>query len=116
MAYFAKLDANNVVDSVIVVGDEFAPTEQDGANWLNELYGEVSNWKQGYLDGRRYNLPCQGFTYDPVADAFIPAKPYNSWILNTATYQWEAPVPYPVDDHVYRWDEATQSWVDVKGA
>ena len=116
MANFAKLDEHNVVTTVVVVNDADAPTEQAGIDWLNNLYGETANWREGYEDGRRYNFPSAGFTYDAQVDAFIPPKPYPSWLLNTNTYQWQAPVPYPNDpDHMYRWDETTQSWVLVDG-
>lgn len=114
MAYFAKLDDHNVVTTVVVVSDVDAPTEQAGIDWLNNLYGETANWREGYEDGRRYNFPSAGFTYDVQVDAFIPPKPYPSWLLDTNTYKWQAPVPYPSDpDHIYRWDEATESWVMI---
>ena len=51
--------------------------------------------------------------FDVTAQAFIPPKPYPSWLLNTTIYQWKAPVPYPDDGKVYYWDEATLSWVLV---
>jgi hypothetical protein len=50
---------------------------------------------------------------DGVVGVFYAPQPYPSWILNTSTYLWEAPVPYPTDGNEYVWNEATQSWVLV---
>jgi hypothetical protein len=58
----------------------------------------------------RKNYAGIGYSYDPVRDAFIPPKPFNSWILNEDTCIWEPPIPYPTDDKLYSWNEETQSW------
>ena len=79
--------------------------------WIQTSY----NTRAGvHLNGRtplRKNYAGIGFTYDPALDAFIPPKPYASWVLNEDTCQWEAPVAYPSDDLKYSWDESTTSWV-----
>lgn len=118
MAHFAKIDSNNIVLDVNVVDNQtinnlpFPDSEPVGIAFLTEWSGGYSNWKQtSYNASFRYNYACIGFTYDATADAFIPPKPYPSWLLNTQRYIWEAPVPYPTDGKVYIWDEATQSWV-----
>ena len=54
-----------------------------------------------------------GWTYSDVANKFIPPQPYSSWILNEEINQWEAPIPYPIDDNFYNWDESTTSWIEV---
>jgi hypothetical protein len=61
----------------------------------------------------RKNYAGVGFSYDAQKDAFIPPKPYASWVLNETTCLWEAPTPYPDDGGVYRWDEDTTSWVQL---
>jgi hypothetical protein len=61
----------------------------------------------------RKNYAGIGFSYDPVRDAFIPPKPFDSWLLNEDTCLWSAPVPMPDDDKLYNWNEATQSWDEV---
>jgi hypothetical protein len=58
----------------------------------------------------RKNYAGIGYTYDAGRDAFIPPKPYASWVLNEGTCQWEAPVPMPTDGKRYAWDEATVTW------
>ena len=59
----------------------------------------------------RANYAGIGYTYNAYDDVFYAPQPYPSWILNTSTWLWEAPVPYPDDGNSYTWDEATQSWV-----
>ena len=120
MAHFAELDANNVVLRVIVVsnndtadGQTGEEVESIGIAFCQRLFG--GNWVQTSYNGKfRKRYAGIGYTYDRQYDAFIPPKPYPSWILNITTLDWEAPVSYPNDGKVYDWDEATQSWVLVE--
>ena len=121
MANFAQLDENYIVTEVVVVNNEtindlpFPESEPVGVAFLQSLFGSTTVWKQtSYTASYRKNYAGIGYTYDPVLDAFIPPKPYPSWVLNTATCQWQAPVPYPDDGKTYIWDEATLSWVLVE--
>lgn len=124
MAHFARLNENNFVTEVIVVNNEsinnlpFPESEPVGVEFCRSLYGKDTNWAQtSYNSNFRYNYAGIDYTFDPSASpsgAFIPPQPYPSWILNTTTYQWEPPVPYPDDGKVYEWDEATLSWVLVE--
>ena len=61
----------------------------------------------------RKNYAGIGYTYDRERDAFIPPKPYASWVLNEDTCQWDAPVAMPTDGKLYTWDETTQAWVEI---
>lgn len=123
MAHFAKLDANNVVTQVIVVGNkdtsdaDGVEKEYIGAAFCERLFG--GTWKQTSYNGNmRKNYAGIGYTYDANRDAFIPPKPYNSWVLVEETCQWKAPVDMPADagtgepPKFYFWDEATTSWVE----
>lgn len=117
MAHFAKLDENNIVLQVIVVGNStindlpFPESEPVGVAFCQSLFGHDTNWQQtSYNANFRKNYAGIGFTYDAALDAFIPPKPYPSWILNTQTCLWEAPIPYPNDGNRYIWNEETQSW------
>lgn len=111
MAYFAKLGTGNIVETVVVVNDSIATTEQAGIDFLNNLYGSRDVWKQTFTDGsQRKNYAGTGYTYDETKDAFIPQKPFNSWVLNDTTCQWEAPVALPDDGQKYIWNEETQQW------
>ena len=118
MAHFAQLDEANFVINVIVInnaaiGDlSFPESEPVGVTFCQSLYGANTVWKQTSYNAKfRQNYAGFGYTYDPVLDAFIAPQPYPSWLLNPTTYQWEPPIPFPIDDGVYVWDEATQSWL-----
>ena len=120
MAHFAQLDGNSVVLQVIVVSNEtvfnlpFPESEPVGVAFCQSLFGATAVWKQtSYNAGFRKNFAGVGFTYDPVLDAFIPPQPFPSWLLNTATCQWDPPVAYPTDGGFYVWNEETNSWVKV---
>ena len=123
MAHFAKLDENNIVTQVIVVSNEIATSENAGVTFINNLYKTSDTWIQtSYntvknthsLGGTpfRKNYACVGYTYDASKDAFIPPKPFNSWVLDETTCWWEAPVAYPSDGKEYDWDEDNTQWVE----
>jgi hypothetical protein len=121
MGHYAIIDTNNIVINVITGRNE------------NEVVDGVSDWETYY--GNQFGLTCKrtsyntygnehkaggepfrknyaekGYTYDPINNAFIPPKPYDSWVLNTTSFLWEAPTPYPNDGQDYGWNEETQSW------
>ena len=116
MAHFAKIGLNNKVIDVNVVSDNElldsngVEQEVNGIDFLTKLTG-WSIWKQTSYNGNiRKNFAGIGFTYDEDRDAFIPPKPFNSWILNETTCQWEAPVAMPNDNNLYHWNETNKSW------
>ena len=114
MAHFAKLGTGNIILTVEVVSNDIATTEQEGVDFLNNLYNTRDVWKQtSYNNNIRKNFAGIGFKYDQARDAFIAPKPYPSWILNEDTCQWEAPVAYPTDGKIYTWNEDTTSWVEI---
>ena len=121
MAHYAFLDLSNVVTEVIVGRDE----GDTNTNWELE-YQDVRkqvckrtsyNTRGGvHLDGGtpfRKNYAGIGYTYDYALDAFIPPKPYSSWVLDGTTCLWQAPVEYPNDGERYIWDEENQEWDKV---
>lgn len=117
MAHFAKLNEENIVTQVIVVDNKDTldengqESEQKGIEFCVNLLG--GTWIQtSYNANFRKNYAGSGYSYNQTLDAFIPPKPFASWILNNETAQWEAPTPYPTDGEMYSWDEATTSWVD----
>jgi len=118
MAYFAKLGTGNIVETVISINNSVitdnngVEQEQLGVDFINKLYNTRDVWKQtSYNNNIRKNFAGIGFKYDQTRDAFIPPKPFNSWILNEDTCRWEAPVAYPTDGQRYIWDETTTNWV-----
>lgn len=105
MSHWAEIDENNIVLRVLV-GNNSEPDE--GEAFMNSLGG---TWvKTSYNRNIRKNFAGIGFTYDAERDAFIAPKPYNSWLLNEETCQWEAPVPYPTDGVMYQWNEELADW------
>jgi len=117
MAYFAKLGTGNIVEQVISINNTIitdangVEQEQLGVDFINNLYGTNDIWKQTSYNNRiRKNYAGVDYTYDSNRDAFIPPKPYNSWVLKETTCNWEAPIAYPQDGNKYTWNEETQSW------
>jgi len=114
MAHYAFLDENNIVTEVIVGIDETELIEgKDPETWYGEFRGQVCK-RTSYNNNIRYNYAGIGFTYDPDRDAFIPPKPFESWVLNEDTCRWQAPVEMPDDGNQYTWDEDAVSWVVVE--
>jgi hypothetical protein len=130
MAYFAKLNSNNIVETVISINNAVitdangVEQEQLGIDFINQLYNTNDTWKQtSYNNNIRKNYAGIGYIYDVNRDAFIPPKPFNSWVLNEDTCNWKAPIPYPITNtqnrfnelgdpinDLYSWNESTLSW------
>ena len=105
MSHWAEIDENNTVLRVLV-GNNSEPDE--GEAFMNSLGG---TWvKTSYNGNIRKNYAGIGYTYDAGRDAFISPKPYESWVLNEETCQWESPVPYPTDGVMYQWNEELADW------
>lgn len=110
MAHYAFLNAEtNVVTEVIVGNDE---QTGDWETYYSDLRGQPC-LRTSYNANIRKNFAGVGFTYHADLDAFIPPKPYESWLLDEATCLWQAPIEYPAEDGDYMWDEETVSWVEV---
>lgn len=114
MAHFAKV-VDGVVTEVIVIDQETLNTGMwgDPSMWIQTSYNTVGG-KHPSGSPLRKNFAGIGYTYDAQRDAFIPPKPYASWVLNEDSCLWDAPVPMPNDGKGYIWDEATTSWVVPK--
>lgn len=100
MSHFAKLE-NGIVTEVIVAEQDYIDTLE--GQWIQTSYNATI----------RKNYAGIGYTYDKQLDAFIPPKPFNSWLLNKTNCKWESPVPYPSDNKLYQWDEETISWKEL---
>ena len=126
MASFAKIGLNGKVIEVLSVVNEVLhdsngiEQESIGIDFLTKLTGypvwvQTSYNTHGGVHNNggtplRKNHAGIGMTYDEDRDAFIPKKPYNSWILNESTCLWESPVAHPNDGIHYKWNESTLSW------
>jgi len=118
MAHYAFLDPNNIVTEVIVGKNE----NEEGINWEQHYgnfrgqvckrtsYNTIGGVHNNNGTPFRKNYAGIGYIYDETRDAFIPPKPFNSWVLNETTCNWEAPVAYPTDGQIYSWNEETQNW------
>lgn len=121
MAHYAFINDNNIVTQVIVGRDE--DDRPEGIDSWEVYYGERHgqrclrtsyNTRAGeHTEGGtafRGNYAGIGYTYNEDLDAFIAPQPYASWILNEATFSWEAPVAYPEDGEAYMWNENQGNW------
>lgn len=119
MAHFAEIDENGIVLRVLVVDDL---REHDGAQYLADELGLGGTWiKTSYntyggkhaFGGTPLHKNYAGIGYKFDGTGFIPPQPYPSWTLNADSYIWEAPIPMPIDNNIYNWDEDGQEWVVI---
>ena len=130
MSHFAKLDENNVVIFVTVGRQEDDGLEAELTARTGDVYKQTSYNTRGGVHynpetglpsedqtkALRFNYAGIGYTFDPdkgTDGAFVPAKPFESWVLDEDTCLWEAPIPYPTDGEAYTWDEDAGDWVAV---
>ena len=116
MAHFAKIE-DGIVTQVNVIDEDYFNDNRETrytGQWVQTSYNTRSG--AHFLGGTplRKNYAGIGYTYDEARDAFIPPKPFNSWLLNEDTCQWDAPVAYPTDDKNYQWNEEQQQWTEVE--
>jgi hypothetical protein len=133
MSHWAEIDENNIVIRVLVGNDDEPDegyswlTENLGGDWLKCSYNtvkgihydpETNKPSKDQNKAFRGNYPTKGFYYDGVLDAFIPPKPFPSWVFDKKTYGWQAPVPEPIPEEEglfdFIWDESSLSWNVVK--
>jgi len=111
VSHFAKVE-NGVVAQVIVAEQDVIDTGIFGHGWVQTSYN-THGGQHPESRPLRKNYAGIGYTYDAQRDAFIPPKPYASWLLNENTCLWDSPVPYPTDGKNYSWDETTTSWIEI---
>lgn len=114
MSHFAKV-TDGIVTQVIVAEPEFFETFVDTTpgEWIQTSYNTKGGVHANGGTPLRKNYAGIGFTYNSGIDAFIPPKPFASWLLNEDTCLWDAPVSMPDDGKIYGWDEATTSWIEI---
>ena len=123
MGHFAKV-VNGIVTQVIVAEPEFFQTFVDTSpgEWVQTSY----NTRGGIYYNPNSNEPAEdqsralrknyagiGDTYDSIKDAFIPPRPFPSWVLNEDTCCWEPPVAHPADAKLYDWNEEQKNWIEA---
>ena len=111
MSHFAQVK-NGIVAQVIVAEQDFidAGYAGDPQEWIQTSIRTAGNT---HPEGRplRGNFAGIGHIYDAVNDVFYAPQTFPSWTLNTETWLWEPPTPYPQDGLLYDWDESTISWI-----
>lgn len=129
MAHFAQIDSDNKVVQVMVVDD--INVTDNTSSYITDTLGLSGTWLLTSYNTRggihttggiplRKNFAGKGFTYDTTRDAFIPPKPFPSWVLNESTCQWMAPVAYPTvalalsgaEHKLYKWSESAGNWAE----
>jgi hypothetical protein len=117
MAHYArvidgKVTKVHVLANEVITDDNGVEREELGQVFLAQLHGYNPEEliQCSYNGNIRAHYPSIGFTYDEERDAFIPPKPFESWVLDEATCLWVAPLPYPEDGGNYTWNEELFSW------
>ena len=111
MAHYAKV-VNGTVTQVIVAEASFFDTfvDTEPGEWIQTSYNTHGGVHSLGGTPLRKNYAGIGYSYDRTKDAFIPPKPYSSWILDDTTCQWKSPIDMPTDElasgKCYYWDEA----------
>lgn len=128
MAHFSQIDENNIVTRVLVVsndeenrGQEFLANDLNfGGTWIKTSYNSRGGKRYDPITNEyigdnhfRYNFGIPGFYYDEQRDAFIPPKPYPSWILNENSCLWEPPISMPETDGPWTWNEKIKNWEKI---
>jgi hypothetical protein len=124
MAHFAKIE-DGIVTQVNVIDEEYFAANRETrytGQWVQTSYNtrggvhynpETNEPSEDQSKALRKNYAGIGFTYDEDRDAFIPPKPFDSWLLDEDTCLWNAPVPMPEDGTMYTWNEENQNWEEV---
>ena len=126
MAHYAFIDEDNIVvevitgrneadvDGYITDWEEYYTTKREGLRALRTSYNTLNGEHTAGGVPFRGNYAGIGYTYDEALDAFIPPKPYPSWVLDEQIFNWSPPIPYPEDGEEYGWDEISQSWTTIE--
>ena len=112
MAHYAKVEDGIVTQVIVADGPDWC--EQNlGGQWVQTSYNTYGGVHSGGKFPIHKNYAGVGFTFDGVG--FAAPQPYLSWTLNSESYLWEAPTPYPTDGKNYSWDEENQEWTEIAG-
>lgn len=126
MAHWAEINESNVVLRVVVTDNNDLNNDEGyqwlidnlGGNWIKTSYTSIGGKRRNIETGEiieapafRKNFAGINFTYDQERDAFIPPKPFNSWILDEDTCLWKAPVECPQSEYTYYWNEDLLEWI-----
>jgi hypothetical protein len=115
MSHFAKIDENNIVVEVIVAEQDFIDSGAvgDPSKWIQTSYNTIHNTHPENRPLRK-NFAAEGFYYDKDLDAFIPPKPYDSWVFDKEKCDWHPPIPAPSSPIPHFWDENKKEWACIR--
>lgn len=121
MAHFAQIDDNDIVIQVIVAEQDFINSGAvgDPVRWIQTSYNTMGGVHRLGGTPLRKNYAGIGYSYNRQLDAFIPPKPYPSWVLDMNTGLYNPPIPVPTDagqgdpPNMYTWDEEEQGWTKL---
>lgn len=51
-----------------------------------------------------------GYTYNAELNAFVPPKPFPSYVLDKENFWWNPPKPYPSPGNNWYWNEDILDW------
>ena len=113
MAHYAFLNGNKVTEVIVGINESELIEGLDTETWYGNFRGQTCK-RTSYNNNIRFNYAGIGYSYNVLRDAFIPPKPFPSWILNETTCLWEAPIPIPAEEgKIFGWNEETRSWVEI---
>jgi hypothetical protein len=107
MGHYAKIEDGIVTQVIVADGPDWCE-ENLGGEWIQTSYNMQGGVHSGGKRPLNKNYAGIGYTFDGIG--FAPPQPYDSWTLNTNTYLWDSPIPYPEDGTIYTWNEETTSW------
>ena len=111
MSHYAKVLDGKVINVIVAESDFFNTfVDTSPGTWIQTSYNTKANVHVNGGTPLRGNYAGVGFIYDRIHDVFYPPQPYPSWTLDTTTWSWTPPVPYPSDNNYYNWNEATKTW------
>lgn len=115
MSHFAQIDENNRVVRVLVIEQDVVDSGLFGnpASWIQTSYNTYGGVHSQGGTPLRKNYAGIGYVYDSIRDAFYLPQPFPSWTLDESTCIWNPPVPMPVDDNLYSWDEDNLVWQQI---
>jgi hypothetical protein len=114
MSHFVKVLDGKVIQGIVAEAEFFQTfVDSSPGEWIQTSYNTHGGVHVNGGTPLRKNYAGIGYSYDRIKDAFIPPKPFASWVLNDDTCLWDAPTPMPTDDKFYEWDETTTSWKEI---
>jgi hypothetical protein len=123
MAHFAKVNENNIVETVVVVPDDVENRGQDylanelgmGGKWIKCSYNTLHGQHKTGGTPLRGNFPSVGYIYEEIVDAFIPPKQHPNWKIDYTAFKWVPPIAEPEyeEGFAWRWSQTNNEWIKV---